>query len=50
MHERKRDRAFAHCRRYTFDVAASHITRRKNPWEAGFEQVWSTGEGPVRSA
>jgi len=50
MHERNRDRAFSHCRRYTFDVAASHITRRENPWEAGFEQVWPTREGPVRSA
>ena len=50
MHERNRDRAFSHCRRYTFDVAAAHITRRENPWEAGFKQVWPTSERPVRSA
>ena len=50
MHERNRDRAFSHCRCYTFDVAISHITRRENPREAGFKQVWPTSEGPVRSA
>src|SRR6267378_6855568 len=50
MHERNRDRAFPHCRRNALDVAASHITRRENSWEAGFEQVWPTSQRPVRSA
>ena len=48
MDKGDRDRAFAHCRRNTFDIAAPDVADREHSGQTRFEQMGRPGERPAR--
>src|SRR5215831_15939673 len=49
VNERDGDRPFAYSRGDAFDVAATNIPGSENSGHTAFQQVWPTGERPVRA-